>query len=402
MKEETLLISQNRGKKTLDHIRNIAFSRTTSSIGEIRGVQYIREEMESEDIKSDTDYFSFAGPKRFLMRFFYILIFTNLILYRLFLVIVTYVIIKLYSAKLLNFSLIVQEESKNLIAKIPTKEEKEDKSVIIFSAHHDSFSALIPYKIQNVLFQVFRLFIVPFLLITIMFITGMILLKFYGIDWLQISLTDIILIYTPIEFVLLIIVFILVFNDERSSGSIDNASGVSVLIELAKAIKKNYNLKNNDIWFVWTGAEEWGLKGSKDFIKKYKEDLKQKYDLSQSYAINVDMVGSYIGLLDRPKIFNKKSQKINDIIEESAEDLNIDIHRYKKIIGPITDHKNLKKLNKTGKSNFQVACIHSDKDDKYIHSPRDRPERCSPEVLGDCVDLLFHVITKIDSMNQEL
>jgi putative aminopeptidase FrvX len=401
MTEETILVNNKKGKVALEHIENLAFSRTTSSIGEIKGVNYIREEIEKVGIETHTEFFSFSGPKRFLMRFFYILMFINLILYKLLLVIVLYIALKLSFARFRDFSLIQKEESKNLIAKIPAKNENPKKRFILFSAHHDSFSAIIPYRIQSTLFIIFRLFILPFLVITFLFITAVILLQFYGVDLLNLPVNDIILIYTPIEFVLLIIVFILVFNDERSAGAIDNASGVAVLIEIAKLVKQYDLPKNVDIWFVWTGAEEWGLKGSEDFVKRNKDKFNSEYDLDHSYVINIDMVGTYIGLLERKSLLGADSKEINDLIENSAKELDIDINRYEKILRPITDQKKLQKLRKKRKTDLQVTSIHSDKDSKYIHSPKDRPERCSAELLNDCVDLLLDVIKKIDEKKIE-
>lgn len=400
-----LNLPQKDNIKVLQHVKNLAFSRTTSTVGEIRGVNYIREELEKEGINSKTDFFSFSGPKRFLMRFFYILIFVNLILYKLILIIVLYFSVKYLFPRLRKFSLVEKENSKNVLARFESEPQDEKRPLIIFSAHHDSFSAIIPNKLQKVLYFVFRVFIIPFLFITTIIAATIILLQFYSINLFSFGIfngfneVDLVLSFTLFEFVLVVLVVLLVYNDEKSTGSVDNASGVAVLIELAKVIKRSPP-KNIDIQFLWTGAEEWGLKGARGYVNKYKDQLIEKYDLDRSYVINIDMVGSYIGLLEKKSTFSKKRwTKINPIIQKSAQDLSIPIETFNKKVGPITDHKIFQDLAKKTKSDLQVACIHADKDSKYIHSPQDKPDNCSEEVLRDCVTLCYDVVRKIDDMN---
>lgn len=73
-----------------------------------------------------------------------------------------------------------------------------------------------------------------------------------------------------------------------SKGSWDNASGTVGLIKLAEHFSKNKPLHN--MTFIWCGAEERGLCGSKAYVKKHKKEL-GKYDL----CINLDMIGSTLG-----------------------------------------------------------------------------------------------------------
>jgi len=72
--------------------------------------------------------------------------------------------------------------------------------------------------------------------------------------------------------------------NEIHNGADDNASGVAILIELAKSLKKIKN--NRSILFVAFGAEEMGLIGSKYFVNsKLVENDKIQI------MINMDMVG---------------------------------------------------------------------------------------------------------------
>ncbi len=69
------------------------------------------------------------------------------------------------------------------------------------------------------------------------------------------------------------------------NGADDNASGVSLMLELARAIKTK-NLKGNNYLFVAFSGEELGLYGSKSFIKDATIDVS-----SINYMLNFDMVG---------------------------------------------------------------------------------------------------------------
>ena len=76
-------------------------------------------------------------------------------------------------------------------------------------------------------------------------------------------------------------------NGEKLMGAIDNASGVAVLLEAAKELKEKCNKKSlqDDIIFVAYNAEETGLNGSKEFLKKYSGYYEKCYN------INIDCVG---------------------------------------------------------------------------------------------------------------
>ena len=69
------------------------------------------------------------------------------------------------------------------------------------------------------------------------------------------------------------------------NGADDNASGTSLILELAKMIKKS-KLRNNNYLFACFSGEEMGLLGSKHFTSHPPVNLEQV-----NYMINADMVG---------------------------------------------------------------------------------------------------------------
>lgn len=73
-----------------------------------------------------------------------------------------------------------------------------------------------------------------------------------------------------------------------STGAYDNGTGTTTILESLAYFSKHQPKRT--LKFVWCGAEEIGLMGSKAYTEQHKEELKQ-YKLN----INVDMTGVVIG-----------------------------------------------------------------------------------------------------------
>lgn len=96
---------------------------------------------------------------------------------------------------------------------------------------------------------------------------------------------------------------------EYYPGALDNASGISFLLELARTYS-TLRIPERDIIFVALNAEELGLKGSEAFACKYKDSLKG------AEIINFDMIGvdNYpITLMSGKDCVNKHSDILEDI-----------------------------------------------------------------------------------------
>jgi len=382
-------------KTPIDHVNSLAFNRSLSSVEETKAVLYIQNELYKENIESRMEYFSFTGAKRYFMRLTYIITICYLVVFRLFLVLFAYYSIKFLFKRFRNYSLVGKEDSKNLVARIKAKKKNQNRAVVILSAHYDTFSSNLPYGIQKIFFFLFKIIILPYVIL-VFTIANIVIFGERSEETIHL-----IILFTLVEFVLTAAIFLLVYDNNKSKGSIDNASGVSILIELIKLFKKN-PLENYDIIFLWSGAEEWGLKGSKSFCKRHRSNLSEKYDLDRSFNINIDMVGTYIGLKSRNST-HFKSQKgifnLNKILEETAIELNVPLNKFKKILGPKTDHLSFRSFAKKTRSSFQVACFHSEKDSKFIHSSKDTPDKCSSQNLNGCLDICYTTIRSIDLMN---
>jgi len=158
-----------------------------------------------------------------------------------------------------------------------------------------------------------------------------------------------------------------------------------------------------DFLIIWTGAEEWGLKGSNKFCSTHFKNLSQTYDLDRSYYINIDMVGTYIGLINKTGLIRKKlNTNFNDILVATANQLNIPIEKFNKIIKPKSDYKVFKKYARRTRKKLEISCFHSDKDSKYIHSLKDTPDKCSAEILNGCLNICIQALRSIDSRMERI
>jgi len=382
-------------KAPIDHVKSLAFNRSLSSVRETKAALYIQNELYKENIESRMEYFSFTGAKRYFMRLTYVIALFYLVFFRLLLILCAYFSIKYLFQKTRNYSLVEKEESKNVVAEINARKKNQNRAVVILSAHYDTFSSSLPYGLQKIFFFLFKIIIFPYVFFAFM-IPNLFIFSRKSEETFQL-----IIIFTLVEFVIALAILLLVYDNNKSKGSIDNASGVSILIELIKLFKKN-PLENYDIIFLWSSAEEWGLKGSKSFCKRHRSYFSERYDLDRSFNINIDMVGTYIGFENRNSTPFKSQNGIfnlNKMLEETAIELNVPLIKYKKILRPKTDHLSFRSFAKKTRSSFQVACFHSHKDSKFIHSSKDTPDKCSSQNLNGCLDICYATIRSIDLMN---
>lgn len=394
------LVSNQNLKEELDMIRHVealSFDRSAASVGETKAVNYIQEELNLGGIESRAEYFSWNTPINMLMKTIYLMVIVYLLVFRLFLFIALFYLIKFLFQRTRRISLVKKEESKNVISKIPAKNNEYPSPIIIFTAHYDSVSSRVPYKVQRILLVIIKLIIFPYIGLSI-FISIWLTLNILKLTHLNNFIIYLISISSLVTLSAIIPIFLFIFTSNKSAGSIDNASGISILIELAKAIK-NQPLNNFEVFFIWFGAEEWGLKGSRKFCKRHFEEFKQQYNLERSININIDMVGSYIGLLDKFGLIFKRSinKDLNNKLQASANKLNIPLDRYNKAFKPKSDYRSFRVFTKSTRKLFQIACIHSDKDSKYIHSKSDTPDKCSNKNLNDCLEICYDAISYMDS-----
>jgi len=398
----------------LDHVKALAFTRKVGTDGETKGINYIQKELEKSDIDSNQE--SFICSSGSLMKLLLSFLFFYIILYEIFLFMNEYAWVILILHIILIFTLIrgmsylldwtkiiywgKKSKSKNVIAKLSAKNSNQKKPVAIFSAHYDTISRLYPGPFYMILMVSCLMMTLTFLFLTeILAIWSLISIFFAPTARMVIIFQFMIYMSLILAISIQTCVIIAIFNKslDKSVGSLDNATGVAILIELAKLIKKN-PLEKIDVLFLWFGAEEYGLWGSRQYLAKHFDELNDEYDLDKSIAINIDIIGSYVGLMDETGLIKKKrmNERLNDIIFATAKQSNIQVKKQKAIIGTGGDHMCFKTYALKKEKSLQVTCFASNKDARYIHYPSDTPDRCSAKSLNDCITVCHETVRSID------
>jgi hypothetical protein len=280
--------------------------------------------------------------------------------------------------------------------KIESENNEEDENVkntikeVYLTAHYDTVTSSMP------IFSKIRLVGMGLSLLTILLLsitTGILnLITHYAstsellktstiMSWIVLGASAFVTILTIIGF------FSKRTND--SSGACDNGSGSAVLLELASFFGKN-PLDNVNLTFIWCTAEEWGLYGSKAYVKAHKEELLNIKD--RFFNINVDMVGEEIAYVEKKGIFRKNpiNKTLNNLIKESAEEKEIEIRGFKAMIAGSSDHAPFAKIK------LEVATFNSKKDVKRIHSKKDCIDIVKPENMTGAVEVIKSVIQKLN------
>lgn len=158
-------------------------------------------------------------------------------------------------------------------------------------------------------------------------------------------------------------------------GALDNASGVSFLLELARYFS-SIKLVKRDIIFVCLNCEEFGLKGSEEFAKKYS----LQYPGSQ--VINFDMIGSR----NAPILLVPSSETIEKdsaLLDGLKDILDSDNKKYSVEYSDSSDHVSF------SANGFDSLTI-SNGALTDIHTPDDTYEKISTDSVND----VFSVVNK--------
>jgi len=385
-------------------VKSLAFGREAGTEGEIRAINYIRNNLKKEGIKFEIEpvlWFSIWRTLRLFSICVTFLIFADILisffivgfwLFKLIIIFIPFFFIKQFIESNVNLSwftfklderqiLSKQPISSNILTTVIAKHDRRKRPVVIFSAHYDSISVNYNERfliITGVIFFFYFFFYYP--------------INYYIDIYFSIKLINCIIVFVYLTFLLTIKV------DNQSKGSIDNASGTAILIELSK-IFYNKPLTNLDLIFLWTGAEELGLWGSRNYCAKNFKWLDKKYNLDKSYIINIDMVGSYIGLVDKAKFFKKSIHKesLNDIIAVITREKEISLRKEKSLITLSSDSMVFRNFAKKLGKKLQICSFNSRTDNKLIHSPKDTPEKCFSKNLNDCIEICYFTLKKLDT-----
>ena len=197
--------------------------------------------------------------------------------------------------------------SENIIATNGRK-QGGNTPVLLFVAHYDSKSQVLPIAVRAAAYGIAILGLIGLTLATVIQVITAVWMPGYAI-W---SITGI----TVFCFLLLQINV----TQNRSPGGFDNASGVGVMLEVARVAMARREKK--PITFLAAGAEEYGMCGALRYIQKHAGE----YDRNCTYVINLDGlgVGNGVNLVTRygiPPV--STTRELAKIFRTSGESLGV-------------------------------------------------------------------------------
>ena len=167
-------------------------------------------------------------------------------------------------------------------------------------------------------------------------------------------------------------------------GAIDNASGVSVLLDLAEILNNKYSVNEPafDIIFCAFNGEECGLTGSEKFI----EDINGKYD--NLININIDSVGYKDGgkvtFLDR-NTDTSLYEPMKEVIENNGLEVELN-----------TGLKGTADSVEFDRAGIPAICIIDENVKEVIHTENDVPELIDYERLDKIVKSVYDFVSSYE------
>ena len=172
------------------------------------------------------------------------------------------------------------------------------------------------------------------------------------------------------------------------NGGDDNASGVSVMLDLAKRLKAG-NLKNSDqnnYLFIAFSGEEMGLLGSNYFVKNPTIDL-----ANVTYMLNMDMVGR----LNEENTLAVHGVGTSPIFKQTLfanNEVGLNIAEHESGIGP-SDHTSFYLAD------IPVLHFFTGQHEDY-HKPGDDAEKLNYEGMEKISTYIFSIITDLNDQGK--
>ena len=283
-------------KRAYSHIRQLAFPRLVGSTGEAKAQDYIVQQFSALGLDVSREPFSFTKfpaevfPRLLCGIFVPIVLSVPWLGERLPIPICFVCLLSLSVALLFTqwrkrfeglYDVGRKYYSENIVATNGRK-PNDNTPALLFVAHYDSKSQVLPIAIRAAAYGITIVGLTA--LTTVMVINVAILVSFpdyitlvWLSDYIVWSITGV------TTFCLLLLQ--INFTQNRSPGGFDNASGVGVMLEVARVLMARGEKKS--MTFLATGAEEYGMCGALRYVQKHAGEFNQE----NTYVINLDGLG---------------------------------------------------------------------------------------------------------------
>lgn len=244
----------------------------------------------------------------------------------------------------------------------------------LFVAHYDSKSQVLPIAVRVVAYGITIVGLIALTVVMLVKVITLIWLPNY-IVWGIAGITSFCLLLLQIN-----------LTENRSPGGFDNASGVGVMLEVARVMMARDEKKS--VTFLATGAEEYGMCGALRYVQAHADE----YDRENTYVINLDGlgVGDGVNLVTRYGIPpTRTTRTLRNLFRTSSEALGIRVsERYLPIgVGldsiPIAS-RGFETVTLTARGVGSVAL--------KIHSKQDQSGLLNAESLQQVGELIVDVI----------
>jgi hypothetical protein len=389
-----------RIKTARQHIKSLAIPRLAGSPGEEKAFSYIQNYFRSIGIKPHVDKFKSSDKISALSKVPFLL-FSFLILlaaysqpiFPLLSIALCVSFITYFSYASRNASKLAralkgvgkQAEYKNIVA---TLGPRNPKCHVIIGAHYDSISVTRnPFPNIKILFTIFAVSYIGLLISSVVIIV----LSVLEIGGIGIPPASQLILIAVFGLAVLTTPCALIGRGNESLGAVDNASGVSVVLELARIFAKE-KPKNIKLSFVAFAAEEKGILGSVNYLQNHQTEL----DPERTYVIVFDGSGGpghmyYNESYGFPP--RKTNGRLNNLIKAIARGSGIKVKSLWVPVGVMGDHFPFVEagFRATGISTYSKETL------AIVHSDKDTPDVVDYRNLKRAGVIGYELIRKIDS-----
>ena len=372
------------------HITQLAFPRLVNSVGEAEAQDYIVEQFTALGLDVSWEPFSFTKfPAEVLPRILSVL-FVPVVLFvpwfgeRFPLLLCFACLLSLAIAMFFTqwqnrleglYDVGRKYRTENIIAKNGAKQDGNTPA-FLFLAHYDSKSQVLPIAVRMVAYGTAIVGLIVLTIVMLVKVIALIWLPNY-IVWGVAGITSLCLLLLQIN-----------LTRNHSPGGFDNASGVGVMLEVARVVMARD--AKIPITFLATGAEEYGMCGALRYVQTHADE----YDRENTYVINLDGlgVGDGVNLVTRYGIPpTRTTRTLANLFRTSSEALGIQVSERYLPIGVGLDSI---PIASRGFETVTLTAGDVGSAALRIHSKRDRSDLLNVESLQQVGELIVDVIER--------
>jgi len=383
-------------KRIQENLQLFSFPRIFGTADEKKAYHLAKDKIGLLKINVNSQEFNFSNFYSIVYpKIVFTIIFTIILLYfinfkgyiqdLIVLILITVLILVVILSKRFNsFRLGKKFNSQNIYAKFDSNKMEsqlfDNKKNVILIAHLDSKGQRIHIvnRVKN------------FILWTISFILLVVIIILKNVIFTQ---------YAPLFYILGVLPLalnffscvVIVFNNTNndSDGALDDASGIVCILELLNYYSncnQERSLKNMDLWFVLTGAEECGTQGIRNFYKIIKGNINR----NQTIVLNFDSIGKNLDFVKFGIFMHKK--KILTVFKRQSEKYSLKTDTRRVLFGVHTDGYF---LAKRGYQGIEFGDYDSY---KYLHSSKDTIDKIDPLLLKKLCEIVIDSMSEIDNL----